>query len=233
MEFEVTPTTTPTRMRAWLEQAWLVRYMDRELSSEETTWFESYAMDKPELLAMIESDTHLRDAMAADSHAVQAPASAGGERDRVADDEQPTRVTPLHGGALHAARPAVWLAAAAALVIGLGVGSVGMRSLTPRAPDIVASPTRVVYDTLRGAAAPPRVEHADSESVLVLIEVAVPPGAERITLKMDDEQDQVLTPGPDGFVNFVALRKKLLQSRDTRIEYSMLGKETRLPIVFR
>ena len=91
----------------------------------------------------------------------------------------------------------------------------------------------IVYDTLRGAPLAPRVEHGDSQSTYVLVEVAVPPGAERITLKMDDEPEQALTLSPDGFVNFVALRKKLVQSRDTRIEYSMLGKETRLPIVFR
>jgi hypothetical protein len=232
MEFEVTPTTTPTRMRAWLEQAWLVRYMDRELSSEETTWFESYAMDKPELLAMIESDTHLRDALAGDAGSTHAPASVHTGRGRSADEE-PATVTPLHVGAQHAARPPVWLALAAALVAGLGVGSFGMRALTPRAPDIVASPTRIVYDTLRGAPLAPRVEHGDSQSTYVLVEVAVPPGAERITLKMDDEPEQALTLSPDGFVNFVALRKKLVQSRDTRIEYTMLGKETRLPIVFR
>ncbi|HSC12124.1 MAG TPA: hypothetical protein VLC97_14210, partial [Rhodanobacteraceae bacterium] len=63
----MTPTTTPTRMTAWLEQAWMVRYLDRQLASEEANWFEAYALDKPDLLAMIEADTRLRDALAADA----------------------------------------------------------------------------------------------------------------------------------------------------------------------
>jgi hypothetical protein len=32
----MTPTTSLTRMSAWLEQAWLSRYLDRQLESEET-----------------------------------------------------------------------------------------------------------------------------------------------------------------------------------------------------
>jgi hypothetical protein len=49
--------------------AWLVRYLDRQLASKESAWFESYAMDKPVLLAKIEADTRLRDALAADATA--------------------------------------------------------------------------------------------------------------------------------------------------------------------
>lgn len=59
------PTTTPTWTTAWLGQVWLVRYLDRQLAGEEAQWFEAYAMDRPELLATIEADTRLRDALAA------------------------------------------------------------------------------------------------------------------------------------------------------------------------
>jgi hypothetical protein len=62
----MTPTTSPARMNAWLEQAWLTRYLDRQLASDEATWFEAYALDKPELLAMIDADTRFRDALADD-----------------------------------------------------------------------------------------------------------------------------------------------------------------------
>ena len=53
----MTPTPWPTQMTAWLEQAWLARYLDRQLSSEESTWFEAYVLDKPELLGTIEADS--------------------------------------------------------------------------------------------------------------------------------------------------------------------------------
>lgn len=59
------PTMTPTRMSAWLDQVWLIRYLDRQLAGEEAQWFEVYAMDRPTLLATIEADTRLRDALAA------------------------------------------------------------------------------------------------------------------------------------------------------------------------
>ena len=93
-------------------------------------------------------------------------------------------------------------------MLGLGLGFVGTRSLAPgnAAPELVASPTRIIYDTMRGEATPPRVEHADSKSAYVLIEVAVPPGAENITVKMGDLPEQKLTLSPDGFASFLAER---------------------------
>ena len=51
------PTTKPARMRAWLEQAWLIQYLDRQLASKETAWFEAYAMERLELLRTIDADT--------------------------------------------------------------------------------------------------------------------------------------------------------------------------------
>jgi hypothetical protein len=67
----------------------------------------------------------------------------------------------------------------------------------------------------------------------VLVEVAVPPGAENIVLKMAQTPEQGLTPSPDGFVSFFVRRETLAKSRDARIEYRILGKETRVPIAFR
>ena len=39
-----------TRMAAELERRWLDRYLNRELSSDDRDWFESYLLDKPDLL---------------------------------------------------------------------------------------------------------------------------------------------------------------------------------------
>jgi hypothetical protein len=229
-------------MKAWLEQAWLSRYMDRDLSSEETTWFESYALDKPELLAMIETDTHLRDAVAANAPArtVQEAPGGYGAADSDLDAAQGGRnaspdveatapaslprlpVTRLRTRRGAAVRP--WIGVAASLLAGLGVGAFAMRALVPHGAPIalVADPTRIVYDTMRGEVAPPRIEHGDSRSPYVLIEVAVPPGAEHIVLKLGDLEEP-LTPSSEGFVIFLAERKKLAVKTLASISYTRRG----------
>lgn len=231
----MTPTPWPMQMTAWLEQAWLARYLDRQLSSEESTWFEAYVLDKPELLATIEADTRLRDVLAADATArhgdrlilPESPATAATGQDQAAaaNDEQPTGDAPVDAssppGARRGAAPAIWLATAASLLLGFGIGGIGTRALAPgsSAPEIVASPTRIIYDTMRGEAAPPRVEHAGSKSPYVLIEVAVPPGAEDIVLKIGTAPERTLTASPDGFVSFLLSRTELRTAREAQIAY--------------
>jgi hypothetical protein len=243
----VTPTTTPTRMTAWLEQAWMVRYLDRQLASEEADWFEAYALDKPELLAMIEADTRLRDALAADASirhmersvdrggrqggatgdapcGVNEPTPLAYARDKLeAREKTETEVRTAHR------RPApAWLAMAATLVLGLGLGWIGTRSFLPgdTVPELVASPTRIVYDTMRGEPTPPRVEHADSKSPYVFVEVAAPPGAENITLKMGDAPEQPVSTSPDGFVSFLVLRATIKTGDKAQIAYVLAGHQT-------
>ena len=238
----MTPTTTPTRMTAWLEQAWMVRYLDRQLASEEADWFEAYALDKPELLAMIEADTRLRDALASDASIrhMERSVDRGGRQGGATGDtpsgvREPTPLAYARDNAevraqekvLFAAsgRAPAWLVMAATLVLGLGLGFVGTRSLAPdnAAPELIGSPTRIVYDTMRGEPTPPRVEHADSNSPYVFIEVAVPPGAENITLKMGDAPEQKLTITPDGFVNFLLERKLVSKREHTKVSYVLHG----------
>ncbi|MGH8123899.1 MAG: hypothetical protein ACREPT_14145 [Rudaea sp.] len=115
-----------------------------------------------------------------------------------------------------------WLAVAAALVLGLGVGGIGMRRFAPnQSASVIASPTRIIYDTMRGEATPPRVEHADSTSPYVLVEVAVPPGAENITLHIDGTPDQPLTASPDGFVSFMAARRAIEVKKSVSLKLSI------------
>jgi hypothetical protein len=258
---------TPTRMTAWLEQAWLTRYLDRQLGSEETAWFEAYVLDKPELLATIEIDTSLRDALAADpslrqadkplDSAIRQPtAIRSAEANRLhidaerdsdsrraaitdgaappASATQPTPISPawLDPNVRRKSIAPAWLAMAASLFIGLGLGFVGTRTIVPgnTAPELIASPTRVIYDTMRGEETPPRVEHADSKSPYVLIEVAVPPGAENIKLKIGDEPEQVLPPSPDGFVSFLASRSSPGPARNAKIMYTLGSRTVTNPI---
>jgi hypothetical protein len=255
----VPPTMTPTRMTAWLEQAWLIRYLDRQLAGEEADWFEAYALDKPELLAMIEVDTRLRDALAADAtmrHTERSVADEGRQGGAAAQ----SAVDRLRGQALEASanehpppRPAVpaanesmrrhkplrslplWLATAASLLIGVGLGAgwVATRAPSDAVPAVIASPTRIIYDTMRGTETLPRIEHADSTSPFALIEVAVPPGAENITLNMTGTPAQVLSAAPDGFVSFIVNKHAFAGSADTRVDYDLRGRRTQLPIRLR
>jgi hypothetical protein len=228
-------------LSAWLEQAWLLRYLDRQLSSEETSWFEAYVLDKPELLASIEADLNLCDALAADA-AQQArrfdsgdAAAAPDARTRsagaasidaiAANGGQPTGVGQAdrhrQPTSRHANRPPAWLGLAASLLVGLGAGWIvsGARRPGSSTPAVMASPTRIVYDTMRGEAAPPRVEHAGSKSPYVLIEVAVPPGAQDVTLKFGAAPEQALTASPDGFVSFLVGRSELKTARNAQLAY--------------
>jgi len=243
----VTPTTTPTRMTAWLEQAWMVRYLDRQLAGEEANWFEAYALDKPELLAMIEADTRLRDALAADASIRHMERSIDrGGRQGGATGDMPSGVsepTPLayardksearektqaEARSTQHRRAPVWLAMAATLVLGLGLGFVGTRSLAPdsAAPELIASPTRIVYDTMRGEPTPPRVEHADSKSAYVLIEVAVPDGARDINLIVDQFPPIELNRSAEGFVSALSRRSWIKDARTMVVQYEL--RETRM-----
>lgn len=226
-------TPAPTHMSAWLQQAWLARYLDRQLDGDETAWFEAYVLDKPELLAMIDADNRLRDALAGEPRAARGSAPNGpvdrtaggtgaatGVASSVENSSDDKRVAqfPKRGPFQS------WLAVAAALVLGLGVGGIGMRSLAPsQSALVIASPTRIIYDTMRGETTAPRVEHADSASPYVLVEVAVPPSAENITLHIDGMPDLALTPSPDGFVSFLADRSQLDQKGSRSIEYRIEG----------
>jgi len=246
----MTPTTSLVRMNAWLEQAWLTRYLDRQLASDEVTWFEAYALDKPELLAMIDADTHFRDALADDptmrhmerlvvEESLHGRATAHGEAAGDEDDgprfgEQPTAIEQPTGTisidsrpssrTRRIAQPPRWFALAASLLAGIGVGGIGIQSLSSRssAPEIMANPTRIIYDTMRGEVTPPRIEHGDSRSPYVLVEVAVPPGAEHIVLNMDGLQEPV-TVSSEGFVTFLAARKNLAAGTAASISYARRG----------
>ena len=190
------PFSIGTRLSPWLEQAWMQRYLDRLLTADEMAWFEAYVLDKPGLLARIDADSTLRDALAAEGGRgeVAAPADVVAMAPR-----QPRRVR-------HAAVP-TWFVAAAALVLGIGVGGMIGHSKDYRVtPGVIASPTRMVFDTLRGMGADRRLENASGDSPYVLVEAAVPPDASDISIEVAGLTRRGLTVSPDGFVSFLLSR---------------------------
>lgn len=197
--------TSLSPMPAWLDSAWLARYLERQLAPDEAAWFESYVLDKPELLAMIEADTRLRDALAADAASWRASDAGNGYAAAAQDSQSPDAVAATAPAGLPLRVPA-WFGLAASLVIGLGLGWLGQRAFAPAPAAVIANPTRLVFDTLRGAESAAQVERAESASPWMLVEVAVPPAAMRVTLDLDRSQPVALSPSPDGFVSFLVAR---------------------------
>lgn len=166
-------------MPSWMEEAWMQRYLDRDLTQEESNWFEAYCLDREHLMAAIEVDTQLRDLMA------------------------------RHGGVLavpvRRPSPHPVLAKAAALVTAVALGAVLTASLQPGiAPE--GNVTRVVYDTLRGESAAPHVDHPESTSRQVVVDLAVPADAQDVALSFDGGKVTHLSVSAEGFVSAVLPR---------------------------
>ncbi len=194
-------TPAPTRMAAWLESAWLARYLDRQLEGEELAWFEAYLLDKPELLEAVEVDNALRDAVVTDG-----------------------RADPK----LRAKPPVRLIGIAAALVACTGLGWFS-GSRMAEAPAAIASPARILIDTYRGVEGNrSHVENAGSSSDYVLIEVAIPDGAQSPRLEAGG-RSLALWRSADGFVSFL-LRKPL--PSEVRLQYGVDGEviDRRIPL---
>lgn len=190
----MTPIPAKPRMAAWLESAWLARYLDCQLDGEGLAWFEAYLLDKPELLDVVEADTALRDALAMRTMAGRPP-SAGKREDATA----PAR------GARHLPS---WLRLAAAAVFGIGIGMFVTYAWLPGGRSwLVANPGRIVFDTMRGVVPERRHEEpGDPASPIVLLEVAIPPGGEVLTAEVEVDGRRVALPAPrvssEGFATF-------------------------------
>lgn len=187
------PIAPNERMASWLEQAWLNRYLDRKLEDDEAEWFEMYVLDRPELIAAIEADNDLRDGMTA-----------------VGSAKADSKVTPIGRASARPTRRAVPLLAwAASAVAGVGLGWILAQQFTAgttAAPEIVASPTRIVFDTLRGVEDAPQVYPGLPDSEWVLVEVGLPADAEDVVLLRDGFAEIPLTVSREGFASALLSR---------------------------
>ena len=210
---------TPTRMAAWLESAWLARYLERQLDGEELAWFEAYLLDKPELLDMVDADNALWDTLAT------MPRERG--------DVEPTPHVQ-HPRSAPARSPRAWMALAASLVLGIGAGWFAHRADAPSSSnEVIANPARVVFDTMRGEPVEPHVERASSNSAWLLVEVAVPADARDVVLTVPGKAAQALLPSPDGFVSFLLPRHAITDVSGAQVEYVEAGKHRSRTIDFK
>lgn len=201
----MTPGETP-RMAGWLESAWLARYLDRQLEGEELAWFEAYLLDKPELMGMVEVDNGLRDALAKDPVRPSNPAVSD-----VSVSKRASRGIPAG------------FAVAASLALGLGIGWLAKPGNPLEGQGVIADPTRVVFDTMRGEATEPHLEHGDSASPFVLVEIAVPAEAQDVVVRLSGRMDRALEVSRDGFVSFLVPRASIASNGIARLSYREAG----------
>ena len=211
------PMSTP-RMAAWLESAWLARYLDRGLDPDEARWFEAYLLDRPELLAAVDADATLRAVLAGDRAAFE----------RSGTDTVASGMERAHAPARRWPR---WAALAASLAIGVGVGQLVLRAPAPVGGGVIANPERFVFDTLRGVSAPPLVQHGDSAAEYLYVEVAVPPTAADIELQQGTHRERLLASA-EGFVSFLVDRRTLAAGTPLAIAYTLDGQPQHQPLDF-
>lgn len=171
------PTSAPP-LSPWLEQAWLQRYLDRELKADEQAWFEAYLLDKPHLLDAIDADNALRAVVLAAADPQVQPSLDQADRGEATRAETATVATiEPHRQARRGRLPL--LAMAASFVGGLGLASLLIPG--PAAPIIdepeAEAPARLVFDLLRGGRVELREDQGDPRARLMVVDIALPLGS--------------------------------------------------------
>jgi hypothetical protein len=186
-------------MAAWLESAWLARYLDRQLEGEELAWFEAYLLDKPELVGAVEVDNELWDSL-----------------------QSPSTGKPLEwkGGTEKPALGRIF-GYAAAIAFAAGAGWFGRALSLDGSPALIPSPTRIVLDTMRGPEQQPRIYAPPS--AYALIEVAVPDEARDISVVLG-RREMPLVRARDGFASFVVRGALLERNTTLQVQYVQNGK---------
>lgn len=180
----MSPQEEAGRLAAWLEEAWLARYLDRQLTADEANWFEAYVLDKPDLLQSIEGDLQLRDALARTPDLTLISRETG--------NASTNRAHPVRW-----ARHSRWLAMAASLVAALGLGGfVGHRVVQSVR---IENPPVVMLDSYRGPdnQALGRLESGgDPNSSILLIAIPIPANCKinKAKLLSGDTSQDIPTP---------------------------------------
>lgn len=198
----------------WLEQAWLQRYLDRELDVAEVDWFEAYLLDKPHLLDQVEADSALRAVvLAADAELVQRPPAgpAAVAEPRAAYAEHSPERSALRPQSQRR-MPASLLALAASFVGGLGLATLLVSA--PAAPEsqepAAEAPARLMFDLLRGGPVELREDLGDPRARLMVVDIALPLGSQIEAAHADLGERRVALPSArisgEGFATYTLPR---------------------------
>jgi hypothetical protein len=208
-------------MSRWLEDAWLERYLDRQLVAGEIEWFEAYLLDKPHLLDRVEADTlmgskpELRGGLDLCEDRANSPETGRSAVASVPTETGQTKPLPLRR------RPA--LALAASLALGLGMGALLIATLRDGAPAAVFGPPRIVFDSTRDVSAAPVVHPGRDDATMILVEFALPADATAIEIRFDSGSSGSATPSLDGYVTTLVPRAVMANSRSVSVSFTTQG----------
>jgi hypothetical protein len=208
-------TNHSNRLAAWLETAWLERYLDRQLTAEEVVWFEIYVFDKPDLLSKIDMDSDLRDGtFSAKPDSADPPMMSNVAELSAAGSRQSTTVLRA-------------FAVAASMLAAVGVGWTGREwSRSDSDAAIVANPTLVrLYGPGRGIAdSLVCVENAKSPSNMISVEAMVPASAVDVTMRFGDKEISGLAPSSTGTISSLVPRQVVAAAKSVELTYVVNGK---------
>jgi hypothetical protein len=224
----MTPTGNPNDMPTWLEDAWLERYLERRLSDAEAAWFEAYLLSRPRLVERLEADNDLRDGYAAGA-GIAVAASTGSLAIVSPDDPRPAQFE--HRAANPPARRPAFAMSGFALAASVAVAGLLGALTAARFPPggaadavAIASPPRVVFDTMRGEASDAVLHAGNSVSRFVLIEVSLPASARDAIFVGADGLSLPVSPGIDGFASVLVPSAGLIGATAPRLRYSVDGR---------
>ncbi len=114
---------------------------------------------------------------------------------------------------------------AVAIVVAALIGAWAARWMVPvdNAEAVIASPNRIVFDTLRGNVSAPLVHRKEDTSSPLLIDIVVPMRATNVIVYFSDQSSLPLPVSADGFVSLTGPRDAMLARSPIRIEWMLDG----------
>jgi hypothetical protein len=220
------------RMTAWLEQAWMERYLDRQLGEDELEWFEAYLLDKPHLLDRWSTDLALRDGVDLLNQRGGASEATPALQELQAPPP-PATVRPVPHVRVSAARRRQWhlTALAASVAIAFGSGFLLNGAVRPGHDDLlIPDPTRVVIDSSRGGGQQDNVENAGSASEFVLVDALVPPDATYVAVRGPGMPERKLNVSKDGVATLLLRRSEIGRMGPLSLLIKAGGREFEKPL---
>lgn len=220
------------RMTPWLEQAWMERYLERQLADDELEWFETYLLDKPHLLDRWSTDLALRDGVdLLNRQGRSAGASSGSSESPASMEPAPPSPVPHHRAVSPRRRQWHAPALAASIAIAFGSGFLLNGAFRPGGEDaLIADPTRVVIDASRGSGPGQNVENGASTSEFVLIDALVPPEATYVAVRGPGMPERKLAVSKDGVATLLLRRSEIDRIGPLTLVIKAGGREFEKPL---